>query len=279
MSNNNGGNVIYNYEYFSNNSPNFKVDVSVCPGCSIKLKPKNYKGVNENEVEGITGGKYPTCSWKTDLFVNWATQNAVNMMLNTAGNIMSIGLAGSSEQALAGGMGIANTIGSYIQHEMVPDSARGNVNCGDVVSGGRKNTFYYYQYSVTYQFAKIIDEYFTRFGYKTNLTNNDATFATMMENGFGIVTVMNPKVYEAMPEEYLNKTAYQVIEFLKTQEAICELDTLKIANVTQEGPTKTVTGGQFSNPLIKFGKSARLEMQDALGRADAIEAFVAEKAQ
>ena len=107
--------------------------------------------------------------------------------------------------------------------------------------------------------------------YKTNLSNNDATFASMMENGFGIVTVMNPKVYEAMPEEYLNKTAYQVIEFLKTQEAICELDTLKIANVTQEGPTKTITGGKYSNALVKFGKSARLEMQDALGSAKAIE--------
>ena len=109
--------------------------------------------------------------------------------------------------------------------------------------------------------------------YKTNLTNNDATFATMMENGFGIVTVMNAKVYEAMPEEYLNKTAYQVVEYLTKQEVLCELDTLKIANVTEEGPTKTITGGKYSNALVKFGKSARLEMQDALGSAKAIEYF------
>lgn len=204
VSNNNGIEKIYNYEYFSNNSPSFKVDVSVCPGCSIKLKPKNYKGVNENEVEGITGGKYPTCSWKTDLFVNWATQNAVNMMLNTVGNIMSIGLAGSSEQAISGGMGIANTVGSIVQHEMIPDSARGNVNCGDVVSGGRKNTFYYYQYSVTYQFAKIIDEYFTRFGYKTNLTKvpniNGRTY-------FNYVQIADSEVigYGEVPNKYMDE--------------------------------------------------------------------------
>ena len=55
--------------------------------------------------------------------------------------------------------------------------------------------------------------------------------------------------------------------------------TLKVANVTQEGPTKTVTGGQFSNPLIKFGKSARLEMQDALGRGEAIAALCGGLAQ
>jgi hypothetical protein len=107
--------------------------------------------------------------------------------------------------------------------------------------------------------------------YKTNLVNADVDFASMMEGGFGIVTVMNAKVYEAMPEVYLNQTAYGVINYLKGQNAICELDTLKIANVTQEGPTKTITGGKYSNALLKFGKSARLEMQDALGSAKAIE--------
>lgn len=54
---------------------------------------------------------------------------------------------------------------------------------------------------------------------------------------------------------------------------LCELKTLKVANVTEEGPTKTVTGGQYTNPLIKFGKTARFEMQEALGNAMAIQAF------
>ena len=107
--------------------------------------------------------------------------------------------------------------------------------------------------------------------YKTNLSNNDATFASMMENGFGIVTVMNAKIYEAEPEVYVNKTAYDILTYLNGKEALCALDTLKIANVTQEGPVKTITGGKYSNALVKFGKSARLEMQDALGNAKAIE--------
>lgn len=108
--------------------------------------------------------------------------------------------------------------------------------------------------------------------YKTNLSNADATFASMMENGFGIVTVMNAKVYEA-PEAnvFANSTPYTIISQLGNP--LCELDTLKIANVTQEGPTKTITGGKYSNALVKYGKTARLEMQDALGRAKAIEAL------
>ncbi len=111
--------------------------------------------------------------------------------------------------------------------------------------------------------------------YKTNLDAGSANFKGLMENGFGVVTVMNPKIYDALDVDvYKTKTAYEIIQYVEglgEDKLLCELDTLKIANVTQEGPTKTITGGQFSNPLVKFGKTARLEMQDALGKADAIE--------
>ena len=110
--------------------------------------------------------------------------------------------------------------------------------------------------------------------YKTNLSSGTANFNDMMKNGFGIVTVMNAKVYDAFDvNTYKANTAYQIIQLAELKNPICSIDTLKIANVTEEGPSKTITGGQFSNPLIKFGKSARLEMQDALGNADAIEAL------
>ena len=106
----------------------------------------------------------------------------------------------------------------------------------------------------------------------TNLKTAGASFNEMMEHGFGIVTVMNAEIYEALDVSvYKTKTPVEVVANPGT--CLCRLDTLKIANVTQEGPTKTITGGQFSNPLIKFGKSARLEMQDALGNAQAIEAL------
>lgn len=110
--------------------------------------------------------------------------------------------------------------------------------------------------------------------YTTRLGGGDANFQGMMKNGFGIVTVMNALVFNAPEAEVLKgMTAYDVVKTYTEDKAICKLDTLKVANVTQEGPSKTVTGGQYSNPLIKFGKSARLEMQDALGNAVAIEAL------
>lgn len=109
--------------------------------------------------------------------------------------------------------------------------------------------------------------------YTTNLsTGTPATFDGMMTSGFGIVTVMNVDIYDAL-DDYSTMTAYDVYNSVKGTDPICSLDTLKIANVTQEGPSKTITGGRYSNPLIKFGKSARLEMQDALGNGKAISAL------
>ncbi len=114
----------------------------------------------------------------------------------------------------------------------------------------------------------------------TRLGGSDASFNQMIQR-FGVVTVMNAKVFDVaeLGFDFASKDAYGIYDELKDVETKgvkgyrCTLDTLKIANVSVEGPSKTITGGQYSNPLIKFGKSARLEMQDALGNAEAVEAL------
>ena len=51
------------------------------------------------------------------------------------------------------------------------------------------------------------------------------------------------------------------------------LDTLKIANINQEGPTKEIKGGQNADTLLKYGKTVTMEMQDALGKYDVLDAM------
>ena len=101
----------------------------------------------------------------------------------------------------------------------------------------------------------------------------DVTKFDALMAGFGVVTVMNARIYELSSAEdsYVGReTALKASDFKKTGEI---LDTLKIANFTQEGPTKTITGGQYANPLIKYGKTMTCEMQDALGRASTLKRF------
>lgn len=107
-----------------------------------------------------------------------------------------------------------------------------------------------------------------------------ATFEQLMK-GFGVVTVMNACIYKlADGKSYVGRGACQHGDAnqgaFKPSDFVCTglyLDTLKIANFTQEGPTKTITGGQYANPLIKYGKTMTCEMQDALGRAAVLEEF------
>lgn len=120
----------------------------------------------------------------------------------------------------------------------------------------------------------------------TGLTVSAVTFDEMLNSGFGIVTVMNARVFTKPIEALLNLaegenlTKQKVHDIVKALLALenaegdtkyIKLDTLKIANINQEGPTKTITGGQTGSALLKYGKTATIEIQDALGRAEALE--------
>jgi hypothetical protein len=106
-----------------------------------------------------------------------------------------------------------------------------------------------------------------------------STFEQLMQ-GFGIVTVMNAHIYTLVKEKsYTSGCSADGHTDVNVMDKSCWtdsgeiLDTLKIANISQEGPTKTITGGQYANPLIKYGKTATMEMQDALGRASTLSRF------
>ena len=106
----------------------------------------------------------------------------------------------------------------------------------------------------------------------SRLGTSNASFNSMIQR-FGVVTVMNAKVYDVVYNGTTPATVDEILAMYPEEKALATLDTLKIANVSQDGPDKTVTGGQYSNPLIKFGKTARLEMQDALGNNEALDAL------
>ena len=219
ITNNCGGDVIYNYEDFDNNLPVFGCDGTLCVGCSIKLYPRNYKKMplddNNKRVQysyGINAGKYPTCSWASDSFTNWITQNAVNVGLGLVGGAAVVGagfLTGGTALAAAGMIGggtmsIANTLNQIYQHTAVPEQAKGNTNSGDVVTSGHEMGFTLFKMSIKSQYAKIADEYFTRFGYKTNLTKvPNITGRTY----FNYVQIADSEVigYGEVPNKYMDE--------------------------------------------------------------------------
>lgn len=172
LTNNIGGNAIYKYELMPNN-PRITTQAVLCPSCNIKHYMAGYKEGASNLDNGLTGFKYPVCNWATDVFTNWLTQNGVNIALDAAGGIVSLGagiMSGNVGAAFGGTMSIANTVASVYQHRFASDTIQGNVNSGDSTFA----TLMYYPYfshmSIKNEYAKVIDEYFSRYGYKINQT-------------------------------------------------------------------------------------------------------------
>lgn len=182
MTNNNGGNAIYHYEDFtySNSYPNritFEVKGSICPGCSIRCMPKNYKGVEHNYTTGISAGKFPICDYVNDIFINWLTQNGVNYALSTVGNVgmaaagVVSAIAGNPlgvGMAIGGAAGVLNDMKEIYQKSFTPPQAEGDLGSAEIAYACGENTFEAHHYRIKEEYARIIDDFFSTYGYKVN---------------------------------------------------------------------------------------------------------------
>lgn len=179
---NNIGNInIYKYENFSTNNMQFDIEGVICCGCSIRLVPKNYKGSTKNYDEIVPLAKYPPCAWTNDAYTNWLTQNAVNIQsqflslgASTVGSVANIAM-GNVAGGITGGLSVAQQtlgiIGEFRKADMLSNVQHGE-NSGDVNFAFRKNTFTFKKMSAKTEYLKIIDDYFTRFGYAIKKIDN-----------------------------------------------------------------------------------------------------------
>ena len=62
----------------------------------------------------------------------------------------------------------ANYLSERYQRALSSHQARGNLNGGDVTFAADQMFFTYYKMSIKAEYASLIDQYFTRFGYQTN---------------------------------------------------------------------------------------------------------------
>ena len=152
------------------------------PGCSIKALPFGYNGEGYGKGyidEGITLGKFPILAWTSDTYTNWLTQNGVNLALKGAGAVTGVlggvALMATGGGALAGasmigsGLGmVTDSVKEIYQHSLVPDGVEGSLNSGDLLNAYGENRLTCYRMGITSEYARIIDDYFSMYGYKTN---------------------------------------------------------------------------------------------------------------
>lgn len=185
ISNNAGADIDYRYEDFSNPANiSFSLKYAISTGCSIKAFPNNYlnntadKG---NYNAGIVCTKMPTCAWNSDAYTNWLTQNALNIS-NTEikGFISTIAAVGAfAVNPAIGVMGtfggiesILNTEQQKYQHSLIPPQAKGDISTGDVTYADGMTGFTVHRMCIKPEYARIIDDFMSMYGYKVNVVKN-----------------------------------------------------------------------------------------------------------
>lgn len=188
VTNNVGNSKIYRYEDFKDSTnATFQFVGSWQIGASGRLIPRNYKiltapqtGAIDNCDEALPLGKYPTFNWTSDAFTNWLTQNGVNMVTGTfAGGLATAGMIGGAVATAGASVPLAlgfasstsgtyfNNLGTLIEASLQPN-IEGGLNTSDASYSADLITFVFKRMRPKAEYLKIIDDYFSAVGYKTN---------------------------------------------------------------------------------------------------------------
>lgn len=181
--NNLGSYMVFAQERFDGN-PNFRtVGGNAATSCMITF-PTNYKkgaGVVIPMEDNISINSFPTGGWLGSAVGQWQANNGIMTAVNTIGGIgaAAVGLAGMTNPitaplALAGVVNsAANTIGnlantqSQLEHAANPVKGGANNIAGLLALGEDALKPRYESYCINAQLARIIDDYFTKYGYAT----------------------------------------------------------------------------------------------------------------
>lgn len=152
---------------------------------SAKLYFTNYKNYGEGGTYGtrlynygVNYAKVPVCAWSTDYYTNWLTQNGVNMntsvLTSVVSGAVSGGLYGGAIGAVVGGVttgliAVAGNLAKVHEASVIPDQSKGDLNTGDVMFAYTRNSISFYEMSIRPEYARIIDNFFTVYGYKVNV--------------------------------------------------------------------------------------------------------------
>lgn len=177
-----GGELSLRYEFFDNSIPVVEINGTITQPVVACIRPCSYKGVAPySELGGYTSlntetlqlNNYPICSWNNDAYQTWLAQNNIPIALNA---LTSLGQTGVASTYSANPVGMvsssiignaSNIVNQFYNASISADISKGNLSNGGVNTAIGKQQFYGGRCSVTHEYAKMIDDFFTMFGYAT----------------------------------------------------------------------------------------------------------------
>lgn len=184
-----GSTLELGYEYFSTNNCQLVMFGAPSLSCDIGLMPDYYKGVGGNTTIGTLLGNcneiialsdFPMCCYSVDAFNAWYAQNKgsyisgkVNQVVGAIGQFAQGNILGGVSSLITG---VSSTVGELRDKSVQPPNVTGTPATGSIFASGQMD-FWVGHVTIKAQFAKIIDEYWSKFGYpchKVKVPNRNA---------------------------------------------------------------------------------------------------------
>lgn len=190
--NSEGHSIDYMYEYFntlpdqeSTGLCNFEMKVLISSNPLIALYPLNYKGQSVAYDEQLDMRHFTACNYAIDTWKAYYAMNKSTIDYEKAsapwmaGMGVGMGLVGMAASAGIGNVGgffggasqvassvdnIGRTIAKHKDYERMPNVSKGVAN-NDLMTADQTKDFYFEEKCITKNYAMMIDDYFTMFGY------------------------------------------------------------------------------------------------------------------
>ena len=177
-----GTSIITRYEYFKDSIPDFEILSGFSSNPSVTLVPHNYNGDIYSWDMALEINQFPQVAYTVDSYKAWIAQGGmISMIGRDIGNtITTLGSAAISTAinpslgAYAAARGVisqdVNTVSAITEiarQKNMPDRARGQVS-GNAQITHKLLNYYFEVRQIRREYAEMVDEYFTMFGYAYN---------------------------------------------------------------------------------------------------------------
>lgn len=161
-----------------------QISSAVSPTCEIGARPMNYMGKEVNYDEGVLLNDFPMPAWSENTFERWWAINKYQFMYNTVtdaitttANIATFAMGGGAAGGVVAGTKLVKSAVSadkpltddlveYATRNRAPNKGRGNMSSSGLPIVEGRIGFSMYSMGSKPEYIKIVDEYFSMFGYK-----------------------------------------------------------------------------------------------------------------
>lgn len=165
------------YEFFENLTPMFYETSSFVYPPSVTVTPVNYGGLTTGSSPSntamnlpyqVTLSGFPEVGWRYSNFDSYLAQQAIALPLNLLTSVVQGASVGGKAGAVAGlATGLLSGVVSAVpQYLFDSGTVKGSSGSANNLSKGNGFGIYATRYSVPAKTARVIDDYFTRYGYK-----------------------------------------------------------------------------------------------------------------